>query len=74
MNTDIFHGVHAKLKFSQTEIQDTFSNPHLEQLACGMISPKMTIRAVDIRKPVVPDVISPIRMASRELTATLPLI
>ena len=43
-----------------------------EQDACGMISPKMTMTMVEVRKPISPDVISAMMIESSEFTPTLP--
>ena len=42
------------------------------QSACGMISPKMTIKIVDKRKPTSPPALSARRMDNRELAPTFP--
>mmetsp|Transcript_1931 Transcript_1931/g.4549 ORF Transcript_1931/g.4549 Transcript_1931/m.4549 type:complete len:256 (-) Transcript_1931:148-915(-) len=43
-----------------------------EQAACGRISPKTTMSAVDTRKPTNPLAMSAVRIDSAEFTATLP--
>mmetsp|Transcript_25701 Transcript_25701/g.61735 ORF Transcript_25701/g.61735 Transcript_25701/m.61735 type:complete len:229 (+) Transcript_25701:1653-2339(+) len=43
-----------------------------EHIACGMISPKITITAVDTRNPTRPEVKSAMRMDSMEFTPTFP--
>jgi len=43
-----------------------------ENNACGKISPKRTIRTVDIISATKPPAISPRKIAAAEFTATLP--
>jgi hypothetical protein len=45
---------------------------YLEKTAYGMISPKIVIMAVEIIKPIRPDVKSPMRIERAEFTVTLP--
>ena len=45
---------------------------YLEKVACGMISPKIVMIAVDRMRPTVPEVKSPIRIERAELTVTFP--
>ena len=46
--------------------------PYLEQSACGMISPKSVMMAVEMIKPQMPLVRSPIKIDRPELTVTFP--
>ena len=63
----------AKAKHQQ--IRNSFTHrteSTIRTNACGMISPKITIKNVEKRKPTVPLKIAAVKIAMSELTATFP--
>ena len=66
-------GSRSRRKASTSQMQRApTASPCLEQIAWGMISPKMTMMAVDTSSPTAPDVTFASKMLMQALTTVLP--